>query len=246
MEEPEKTSNTFKKLGTKYMLSVMAACVAEFVTYPLDLTKTRLQIQGKITLILYIIIYILGNRNNQLIESTISIVVISLGEVSSSQSTHVEKKKGMLRTAFTIGKEEGIIKLWQGISPSLARHVIYSGVRITVYEKMREEVIKTSKQKVSTHQDQKQMHDSRNQMSLYHRIICGMASGAIGQFCASPTDLVKVRMQMQGREQLQLIATKRQGMAIKSMGMMQMFLDVIKKGGVLGLWKGKVVTILLF
>ena len=170
----------------------------------------------------------------------------SLGEVSSSQSTHVEKKKGMLRTAFAIGKEEGIIKLWQGISPSLARHVIYSGVRITVYEKMREEVIKTSKQKLSTHQDQKQMHGSRNQMLLHHRIICGMASGAIGQFCASPTDLVKVRMQMQGREQLQLIATKRQGMAIKSMGMMQMFLDVIKKGGVLGLWKGKVVTILLF
>ena len=168
----------------------------------------------------------------------------SLGEVLSSQSNHVEKKKGMLRTAFAIGKEEGIIKLWQGISPSLARHVIYSGVRITVYEKMREEVVKNSKQKISTHQDQKQMQESRNQMSLHHRIICGMASGAIGQFCASPTDLVKVRMQMQGREQLQLIAAKRQNMAIKSMGMMQMFLDLIKKGGVLGLWKGKIISIL--
>ena len=63
MEEPEKTSNTFKKLGTKYMLSVMAACVAEFVTYPLDLTKTRLQIQGKITLILFIIRYIIKTIN---------------------------------------------------------------------------------------------------------------------------------------------------------------------------------------
>ena len=168
----------------------------------------------------------------------------SLGEVLSSQSNHVEKKKGMLRTAFAIDKEEGIIKLWQGISPSLARHVIYSGVRITVYEKMREEVVKSSKQKISTHQDQKQMQESRNQMSLHHRIICGMASGAIGQFCASPTDLVKVRMQMQGREQLQLMAAKRQDMSIKSMGMMQMFLDLIKKGGVLGLWKGKIISIL--
>lgn len=30
-----------------YMISVAAACVAETATYPLDLTKTRLQIQGE-------------------------------------------------------------------------------------------------------------------------------------------------------------------------------------------------------
>ena len=54
MEGPEKTVNNFQKLGTKYVLSVMAACVAEFVTYPLDLTKTRLQIQGKTSPVLII------------------------------------------------------------------------------------------------------------------------------------------------------------------------------------------------
>ena len=40
---------SLKLLGKRYLLSVMAACVAETVTYPLDLTKTRLQIQGRIT-----------------------------------------------------------------------------------------------------------------------------------------------------------------------------------------------------
>ena len=89
MEEPEKTSNTFKKLGTKYILSVMAACVAEFVTYPLDLTKTRLQIQGKITLILFIIRDI-----NQLIESTISIAskFIRRGFLISEHPCRKEKR----------------------------------------------------------------------------------------------------------------------------------------------------------
>ena len=48
MAEQEGNFNDFKRLGTKYVLSVMAACVAEFATYPLDLTKTRLQIQGNI------------------------------------------------------------------------------------------------------------------------------------------------------------------------------------------------------
>jgi len=33
-------------IARKYMMCVAAASVAECVTYPLDLTKTRLQIQG--------------------------------------------------------------------------------------------------------------------------------------------------------------------------------------------------------
>ena len=34
-------------------------------------------------------------------------------------------------------------------------------------------------------------------------VIGGMSSGAIGQFLASPTDLVKVQMQMEGRRILE-------------------------------------------
>ena len=51
-EKQGNDSSDFKRMGTKYLLSVMAACVAEFVTYPLDLTKTRLQIQGKLSIII--------------------------------------------------------------------------------------------------------------------------------------------------------------------------------------------------
>jgi solute carrier family 25 uncoupling protein 27 len=48
----------------------------------------------------------------------------------------------MLQTAVGIVKEEGLFKLWQGITPAIYRHVIYSGIRIVSYEKLRDEVLK--------------------------------------------------------------------------------------------------------
>ena len=78
-------------------------------------------------------------------------------------------------------------------------------------------------------------------MTLHQRIICGMASGAIGQLCASPADLVKVKMQMQGRNQL---ITKTN--EVKNCdNMFQIFLGVIKKGGVRSLWKGNSGSLLI-
>lgn len=72
------------------------------MTYPLDLTKTRLQIQGEIA--------------------------------TSKKPTQY---RGMLKTAIGIVNEEGTLKLWQGVSSALYRHVIYSGIRIVSYETMR-------------------------------------------------------------------------------------------------------------
>ena len=34
-------------------------------------------------------------------------------------------------------------------------------------------------------------------------MICGMTAGSLGQLAASPTDLIKVRMQMEGRRRLE-------------------------------------------
>ena len=235
MTEQDDRLTSFRRLGTKYLLSVMAACVAEFVTYPLDLTKTRLQIQGMTFVIPF------------LIKSVFNIYVTLcklIGEVASNNYRHTGQKRGMFRTAFGICQEEGISRLWQGISPSLARHVIYSGVRITLYEKMREIITTNSirNDKDNSGSLRKDHNLLRTQMSLHHRIICGMSSGAIGQFCASPADLIKVRMQMQGRHQVMIETVTKGGESISSkasQNMMQILVDVIKTGGVKSLWKGK-------
>jgi solute carrier family 25 uncoupling protein 27 len=70
------------------------------VTYPLDLIKARLQIQGEAAL---------DNFN--------------AGKAKTLQP------RGMLMTGMGIVREEGFFRLWHGMSPAIYRHVVYSGVR---------------------------------------------------------------------------------------------------------------------
>ncbi|RWS27247.1 oxoglutarate/malate carrier protein-like protein [Leptotrombidium deliense] len=86
----------------KYVLSFIAASAAELVTYPLDLTKTRLQLQGEVAV---------NSFNSQ---------------IGFTGKEHA--KRGMLRTAFGIVKEEGFFKLWRGLPPAINRHIrVFAG-----------------------------------------------------------------------------------------------------------------------
>ncbi|GAB6020250.1 hypothetical protein CHUAL_002968 [Chamberlinius hualienensis] len=167
----------------KYGLSITAATVAETVTYPLDLTKTRLQIQG---------------------------------EKSPSSSTGVLKNKGLLKTAHSIVTEEGVLKLWQGLLPAILRHFVYTGWRMGAYEQLRGSVLKRNE-------------DGR--FPLWKAIVGGLLAGGSAQFLASPTDLVKVQMQMEGRRRLE-------GHPPRVTGVVHAFKKIISEGGIRGLWKG--------
>lgn len=63
-------------------------------TFPLDLTKTRLQMQGEAAL-------------------------ARLGDGATESAPY----RGMVRTALGIVQEEGFLKLWQGVTPAIYRHV---------------------------------------------------------------------------------------------------------------------------
>lgn len=164
-----------------YVIAVFAANIAEIATYPLDLTKTRLQIQGEA-----------GNK-------------------ALTGAVH----RGMMATATGIVKEEGWLKLFQGISPALFRHVIYSGVRIAVYNDMRKRFQKDG------------------ELSLFHSIISGVTAGAISQFLSSPADLVKVHVQMEGKRRLM-------GLEPRVKGATHALKEIVRRGGFFALWKGSV------
>jgi len=171
-------------IAMKYVMCVAAASVAESATYPLDLCKTRLQIQGELN--------------------------CTLGR----QPEH-QQYRGMLRTLLGIVQEEGLFQLWRGMLPALYRHAIYTGFRMSAYEEIRNRLSAKDK----------------DGFSLWKKVVAGMAAGGIGQFMASPTDLVKTQIQMEGRRRLL-------GYEVRVEGTFDAFRKIVAQAGVLGLWRG--------
>ncbi|XP_025274731.1 mitochondrial uncoupling protein 4 isoform X2 [Canis lupus baileyi] len=161
-------------------------------TFPLDLTKTRLQMQGEAAL-------------------------ARLGDSARESAPY----RGMVRTALGIVQEEGFLKLWQGVTPAIYRHIVYSGGRMVTYEHLREVVFGKSEDK---------------HYPLWKSVIGGMMAGVVGQFLANPTDLVKVQMQMEGKRKLE-------GKPLRFRGVHHAFAKILSEGGIRGLWAGWVPNI---
>ena len=163
--------------GQKYLLSVAAAMVAELVTFPLDLTKTRLQLQG--------------------------------------EGGGAGLKRGMVATALGVVRQEGVTALWGGVGPGLARHAIYTGVRMELYDRLRK------------------WAGASGELGLGQRAALGMTAGGFAQLVASPTDLVKVRLQMEGKR-------RAAGLPARQDTMLGVATAVVKEGGLVALWRGAV------
>ena len=77
--------------------------------------------------------------------------------------------------------------LWRGMTPALARHAIYTGTRMSAYEEIRDTMQKKDK----------------DGFPMWKKVVAGMSAGGFGQFVASPTDLIKTQIQMEGKRRLQ-------------------------------------------
>ena len=221
-----------RAFGVTYILSATSACAAEAVTFPLDIIKTRLQAQGERAL------------------------------AGATPST--TPARGMVATLTGIVREEGLRRVYRGLTPACLRHCVYSGIRVGAYEFLREKVFLRDADGSfplwkgvsgggvcagcrpsprSGHLQQPahvvcraagaavlavdvMLHASVELVACWTAlfrssavvaasrgpsvhlvtvpssctgVVCGMAAGAFGQLFASPTDLVKVQMQLDGK-----------------------------------------------
>lgn len=94
--------------------------------------------------------------------------------------------------------------------------LVYSGVRMTLYETIREEMLGKN---------------ADGTIPVWKAVIGGCTAGMTAQFLASPADLVKVQVQMEGRRRLQ-------GLEPRVRNARHAFAKIYLEGGVRGLWKG--------
>jgi solute carrier family 25 uncoupling protein 27 len=133
-------------IAKKFCLTGTSSMMAEGATFPVDITKTRLQLQG--------------------------------------QADFTGTRLGFGGMAMDILKKEGIGGLYAGVTPAVARHIPYTGFRAIGYEYIRAFFCGSA---------------PKDQAPLLAKMAAGMSAGAIGQAIAVPCDLIKVRMQSDGR-----------------------------------------------
>lgn len=74
---------------------------------------------------------------------------------------------------------------------------------------------------------------SGQSLPLYQSALCGVTAGALAQWMASPADLVKVQVQMEGKRRLL-------GLEPRVHSTAHAFKEIVRRGGFRGLWKGSV------
>jgi solute carrier family 25 (mitochondrial uncoupling protein), member 8/9 len=131
------------------------------------------------------------------------------------QGAGATKYTGMFQTIRTVAAEEGAAALWKGIEPGLHRQCVFGGLRIGLYEPVRNLYVGPNHQ---------------GDAPLHLKIAAGLTTGALGITVANPTDLVKVRMQSEGK--LPAGTPRKYPSAFAAYGI------IARQEGLAGLWTG--------
>ncbi|KAJ6750703.1 hypothetical protein OIU85_001261 [Salix viminalis] len=136
-------------------------------------------------------------------------------KILATEGVSLPKYRGLLGTVATIAREEGLAALWKGITAGLHRQFIYGGLRIGLYEPVKTFLVGS---------------DFVGDIPLYQKILAALLTGAMAIVIANPTDLVKVRLQAEGK----LPA----GVPGRYAGALDAYFTIVRQEGLGALWTG--------
>lgn len=123
----------------------------------------------------------------------------------------------MLDCGVKIFREEGVRALFHGISPAILRQSIYGTLKFGSYYSIKNLVVK-------------HYYDGdTSQENMYINVSCAALAGGFSSAIANPTDVLKVRMQAQGR-------------SATTLPLYKCFYEVYRTEGFKGLYRGVIPT----
>jgi solute carrier family 25 uncoupling protein 8/9 len=134
---------------------------------------------------------------------------------AAGAATTQTRYRGLIHCLTTIVKEEGFRAPWKGVIAGLQRQCAFAPIRIGLYQPVRD--IYCGK-------------EFSGNPSILQKIAAGLTTSAIGISVASPADVVKVRLQAEGR--LAPNVPRRYN------GVIDAYSKIIKAEGIAGLWTG--------
>lgn len=123
--------------------------------------------------------------------------------------------RGLFHTLQSMFQQEGLRAPWKGVTAGIQRQCAFAPIRIGLYEPVRNFYVGK---------------DFKGDPPILQKIAAGLTTSAIGITVASPTDVVKVRLQAEGR--LPPGAVRRYNGAIDA------YKKIVAQEGVGGLWTG--------
>ena len=139
------------------------------------------------------------------------------GQVGDSRWSSL-RYKGIVHTLITIGREEGLTSIYRGLSPALVRQSVYGTIKFGLYYSSKDVA------KRLVRQPQKE--------STLVNLCCAVVAGSVSATLATPTDVIKVRMQS---------GNMHKGANI-SWSLLSVGKVVLRHEGIRGLWRGGLPT----
>lgn len=91
------------------------------------------------------------------------------------------KYASILTSLNTIKTEQGFRALWNSLTPAVTRQYIFSGIKLSLYEPVRNIIWSNREEMLQT--------------PMHKKIMAGIVSGGIACYMVSPIDLLQTRMQ---------------------------------------------------
>lgn len=174
MAEPRGAASGTTFAG-RWALACVAATISEAATYPLDLLKTRLQLQN---------------------ERGRGVLPQHAGAAAAPPAAPppLLSLRGM---AVYMVRTEGPASLFAGLPVALVRQQFNAGVSVGLYPTVRGALLGGDESAASA--------------PLWKRALAGAATGCVAQALAQPADVVKVRVQADGRRRAAGLAPRYAG-----------------------------------